>query len=40
MKKESVEEGLADEEAEDLEETRKELIDLMAADSKPHFNNI
>ena len=38
--KESVDEGLAEEEVEDLEERQKELMELMEAESKPHFTSI
>ena len=35
-----MDEGLAHDEAEELEEAWKELMELMAAGSKPHFTNI
>ena len=32
--------GLADEETQGLEEVHKDMMELMVADSKPHFTNI
>ena len=32
--------GLCDEESGDMEEGRKEHMDLMGSESKPHFTNI
>ena len=40
MEKESVDEGLADEEAEDLKEAHNERMKLMVDDIKPQFTNI
>ena len=40
MEKDSIYDGLTDEESEDLEKVQKEMMELMDAESKPHFNNI
>ena len=40
MEKDSIYDGLTDEESEDLEKVQKEMMELMDAESKPNFNNI
>ena len=40
VEKEYLDEGLTDEKAEDTEKARKEWMELMVHESKPHFSNI
>ena len=40
MGKKYTDKGISDKKTDDLKESRKEYMELMADESKPHFNNI
>ena len=40
MEKDFLDEGLTDKDLEDMEEARKELVDVVVTNNKTHFTNI